>query len=244
MKNLKLDNKQYILIDDSQFNRLNKFNWKFNKQLNKLTTLTVKNNFYEFDKFLLRLYEPYKCNDLNIDNIIIDHIDDNILNNQFNNMNMYNISAIIKRIKNKFLFVKEYIDIVLNLFRILNYQYIALTKEQIENQCSYIEYEYNEFISYYNLINSLQFNLFDYSYINKKLINKLLTYKFIIADTLYTYQIRSYINYTYKLKKILYDIIKLKLNYVSSYIFIIEKYKFNNNELQIIIEFIKKRDKI
>lgn len=235
MKKIKLDNGQYVLIDDSQFKRLNKFNWSYNSKLQKPTKQTIKNNFYELDKYLLRFYDSY--NTLNINNIIINHIDSNILNNQLSNINIYDIKAISKRIIQKFFFVKEYIDKVINLFNILNYKYIALTKEDIENQCIYIEYEYKEFIFYYNILLNINYNIFTFSNINKNLIHKLFTYKFVLKNTLTTYNIRQKIQYNDKLKNILYKLLQLKLYYSNQYINIINH--LNENDFKNIISHLQ-----
>lgn len=235
MEKIKLDNGQYVLIDDSQFKRLNKFNWSYNSKLQKPTKQTIKNNFYELDKYLLRFYDSY--NTLNTNNIIINHIDNNILNNQLSNINIYDIKAISKRIIQKFFFVKEYIDKVINLFNILNYKFIALTKEDIENQCIYIEYEYKEFIFYYNILLNMNYNIFTFSNINKNLIHKLFTYKFVLKNTLATYNIRQKIQYNDKLKNILYELLQLKLYYSNQYINIINH--LNENDFKNIISYLQ-----
>lgn len=235
MKKIKLDNGQYVLIDDSQFKRLNKFNWSYNSKLQKPTKQTIKNNFYELDKYLLRFYDSY--NTLNTNNIIINHIDNDMLNNQLSNINIYDIKAISKRITQKFFFVKEYIDKVINLFNILNYKYIALTKEDIENQCIYIEYEYKEFIFYYNILLNMNYNIFTFSNINKNLIHKLFTYKFVLKNTLTTYNIRQKIQYNDKLKNILYKLLQLKLYYSNQYINIINH--LNENDFKNIISYLQ-----
>lgn len=235
MEKIKLDNGQYVLIDDSQFKRLNKFNWSYNSKLQKPTKQTIKNNFYELDKYLLRFYDSY--NTLNTNNIIINHIDNDILNNQLSNINIYDIKAISKRIIQKFFFIKEYIDKVINLFNILNYKYIALTKEDIENQCIYIEYEYKEFIFYYNILLNMNYNIFTFSNINKNLIHKLFTYKFVLKNTLTTYNIRQKIQYNDKLKNILYELLQLKLYYSNQYINIINH--LNENDFKNIISYLQ-----
>lgn len=216
MKKIKLINSdKEILIDDSQYLRINKLPWKLIN--NEVARYTTKNQFRKLDKYLLRHYDHYDgnntddniniYNNINIySNINICHIDNNVLNNQFNNLYEYNEKAILQRMREIIKFTKQYVNKFYQLLSKINKSKITLTYNELIELYIYLEYEYDKFQVGYELIKDFNLSIVNNSYNYLPLIDKLFLHDFINLSE------KGYITYKKlnndKLKQILINLAK------------------------------------